>query len=182
MPNILLPLAQGCEELEAVTIMDLCVRAGIEVTTATLDVLPVVASRGTTIIADTTLEKVKHRLFDMLVLPGGMPAADHLRDSEIIQTMLKQHAANGRYVAAICAAPKALAKAGLLKNKKATAFPGTLEKLALKDTEICDDAIVIDGNIITSRSPGSAMDFSLCLIGLLMGDEKKFEVEKNLYR
>jgi len=182
MSHVLVPLAQGCEELEAVTIMDLLVRAGIKVTTAGLDDLPVVASRGTTIVPDTQMQKVQNVQFDMIVLPGGLPGADHLRDNKIVQAMLQQHAANNKYVAAICAAPKALAQAGLLENKTATGYPGVLDSLSLKNTQVKNTAIEIDGKIITSRGPGTAMDFALKLIELLQGVEKRNEVEAGLVR
>ena len=182
MTRVLVPLAQGCEELEAITITDLLVRAGIEVTTAGLDEQPVVASRGITILPDTQLQKVQDIQFDMIVLPGGLPGADHLRDNKIIQTMLKKHAAANKYIAAICAAPKVLAQAGLLENKCATAYPGVLDSLGLKNIKVKNTAIEIDGNIITSRGPGTAMDFSLKIIELLEGAEKRKEVEKGLVR
>ena len=100
-PTVLIPLAQGCEELEAVTIIDLLRRAGISVTSAGLDAQPVKASRGTVLIPDTTLDQVLLQDFDMIVLPGGQPGADHLRDDPRIQQKLKQQAAQNKFVAAI---------------------------------------------------------------------------------
>lgn len=182
MKNVLVPLAQGCEELEAITITDLMVRAGIKVTTASLDDQPVKASRGATLIADTTIAAVADKDFDMIVLPGGLPGADHLRDNEHVQQLLKRHAESGQYVAAICAAPKALAQAGLLENKTATGYPGVLDSLKLPNTRISTGPIEIDGKVITSRGPGTAMDFTLQLIELLEGKAKRDEVEKGLVR
>lgn len=182
MTKVLVPLAQGCEELEAITITDLLVRAGIEVTTAGLDGQPVVASRGTKIIPDTQVKNIIEKKFDMVVLPGGLPGADFLRDNQMIMGILKNHAEDGKYVAAICAAPKALAQAGLLKNKTATSYPGVLDALNLTDTLIKTTAIEIDGKIITSRGPGTAMDFALTLIEVLVGKNKRDEVEKGLVR
>ena len=101
MARVLVPLAQGCEELEAVTIIDLLRRAGIEVITAGLDDRPVVASRKTTILPDTTLEEALHQEYDMVVLPGGMPGADHLDNDARIHVLLKRMAENGKFVAAI---------------------------------------------------------------------------------
>ena len=109
MSRVLVPLAQGCEELEAITITDLLTRAGVDVTTAGLDDRPVTASRGTTIIPDTSIHAVRDQSFDLIVLPGGLPGADNLRDNEDVQALLKRHAEEGKYVGAICAAPKALA-------------------------------------------------------------------------
>ena len=182
MSRVLVPLAQGCEELEAITITDLLVRAGIEVTTAGLDDQPVTASRGTTIIPDTSIDTVLDQTFDLIVLPGGLPGADHLRDSEKILTLLKNHADKGKFIGAICAAPKAVAAAGLLQGKKATAYPGTLETLGNEQIEVKDTAIEIDGNIVTSRGPGTAMDFALTLIELLEGQAKRDEVNRQLVR
>lgn len=182
MSHVLVPLAQGCEELEAITITDLLVRAGITVTTCGLDERPVKASRGATIIPDTSIDKVKNTPFDLIVLPGGLPGADHLRDNAQLQSLLKKQASENKYLAAICAAPKALAKAGVLKGKIATSFPGVLAALQDNTITISDNAIEIDGNIITSRGPGTAMDFALTLIELLEGKEKREEVDQQLLR
>ncbi len=182
MTSVLVPLAQGCEELEAITITDLLVRAGIEVITAGLDNQPVVASRGTKIIPQININQVLDRPFDMVVLPGGLPGANHLRDNEAVQSILKKHAQNNKYVAAICAAPKALAQAGLLENKTVTSFPGALDSFNLKNTTQTGSELEIDGKLITSRGPGTAMDFALALIEQLEGKAKRQEVEKSLLR
>lgn len=182
MANVLVPLAQGCEELEAVTIIDLLRRAGIHVVTAGLDAQPVKASRGTVLIPDTTLDDAVQQEFDMIALPGGMPGANHLRDDARVQMMLKKMAAAHKYTAAICAAPKALAQAGLLDGKRATSFPGSLNDCAVKNLNYVEQAVVVDGNVITSRGPGTAMDFALTLIELLVGKVKRHDVEKSLQR
>ena len=182
MAKVLVPLAQGCEELEAITITDLLVRAGNQVTTAGLDDQPVVASRGARLLPDTTIDQVANEAFDLVVLPGGLPGADHLRDNATLQTILQQHAAQDKYVAAICAAPKALAQAGLLEGKTATSFPGALNGIDLPSTQIRDTAVEVDGKIVTSRGPGTAMDFALTLIELLQGADKREEVNRQLVR
>ncbi|WP_296805053.1 DJ-1 family glyoxalase III [Thiocapsa sp.] len=182
MPSVLVPLAQGCEELEAVTIIDLLRRAAIDVVTAGLDNRPVTASRGTLLIADTRLDDVIGRTFDMIVLPGGLPGADHLAaDPRIIALLRSQHAA-GRYIAAICAAPKVLAGAGLLDGRSATAYPGSVDPAAFPRVDFTDAAIVVDSTIVTSRGPGTAMDFALQLIELLLGRESRDQVERGLAR
>lgn len=182
MPKVLVPLAQGCEELEAITITDLLVRAGIDVVTAGLDAQPVKASRGICILPDTTIDQVTDQDFDLIVLPGGLPGANHLRDDSRVQAMLKRQAANMQYVAAICAAPKALASAGILDKRTATCYPGSLADSQLSTTHITDNAIEIDGHVITSRGPGTAMDFALTLIELLVGKEKRDQVNRQLMR
>jgi 4-methyl-5(b-hydroxyethyl)-thiazole monophosphate biosynthesis len=180
--RVLVPLAQGCEELEAVTITDLLVRAGMQVITVGLDNQPVKASRGMHLLPDTSIDQVLNETFDLIVLPGGMPGADHLRDDVHVQMLLKKHAASGKYVAAICAAPKALAQAGLLAGKTATSYPGVLSGLNLTNTVIKESALEIDGKIVTSRGPGTAMDFALALIELLAGKAKRDEVNQQLVR
>ncbi len=182
MSHVLVPLAQGCEELEAITITDLLVRAGITVTTCGLDDQPVKASRGITIIPDSSIDKVLNNSFDLIVLPGGLPGADHLRDNAQLQALIKKQAADNKYIAAICAAPKALAKAGILEGKTATSFPGVLAALDNPNIAISENAVEIDGNIVTSRSAGTAMEFALSLIELLEGKEKREEVNKQLVR
>lgn len=182
MSHVLVPLAQGCEELEAITITDLLVRAGITVTTCGLDEQPVTASRGTRIIPDTCIDSVLEDTFDLIVLPGGLPGADNLRDDERLQTLLKKQAQGDRYLAAICAAPKALAEAGILEGKIATGYPGTLEALGNPNISISNNAIEIDGKVVTSRGPGTAMDFALTLIELLAGREKREDVNAQLVR
>jgi 4-methyl-5(b-hydroxyethyl)-thiazole monophosphate biosynthesis len=182
MTHVLVPLAQGCEELEAITITDLLVRAGIKVTTCGLDEQPVKASRGTTIIPDTTIDKVMDQSFDLIVLPGGLPGSDKLRDNSLIQSLIKKQASENKYVGAICAAPKALEKAGLLDGKTATSFPGVLDALQNDKITITENPVEIDGNIVTSRSAGTAMDFALSLIELLEGREKRDEINNQLCR
>ena len=173
MAGVLVPLAQGCEELEAVTIIDLLRRAGIEVTTASLDDEVITASRGVRLVADKRLDDVVNEDFDMIVLPGGLPGADHLDKDERIHGLLKRMSESGKYTAAICAAPRVLANAGLLEGMKATSYPGFIDKMSLPQTRVLEDPVVTDGKVITSRGPGTAMDFALELIEQLAGKEKK---------
>ena len=182
MASVLVPLAQGCEELEAVTVIDLLRRAGIEVTSAGLDDGPVRASRGTVLVPDTTLDAVMDRDFDMIVLPGGLPGADHLEQDARIQALLRRMADADRYTAAICAAPKVLAAAGLLAGRRATSYPGVLDNLQVEGLQVVDQPVVEDDRIITSRGPGTAMDFALTLIEKLAGRARRDEVEAALQR
>ena len=182
MARVLVPLAQGCEELEAVTVIDLLRRAGIEVITAGLDAQPVRAARGTVLVPDTTLDAAVESDFDMIVLPGGLPGSDYLRDDERIIGLVRHMAAADRYTAAICAAPRVLAKAGLLDNRRATSYPGAIDPGQIPGIDYVEDAVVTDGKVVTSRGPGTAMDFALQLIELLAGKAKRDEVEAPLQR
>ncbi|MDO8892282.1 MAG: DJ-1/PfpI family protein [Sulfurimicrobium sp.] len=182
MPKVLVPLAAGCEELEAVTIIDLLRRAGIDVVVAGLQPGIVKASRGTLLVPDCTLDVVLHENFDMVVLPGGMPGMTHLKDDPRIIPLLQRMARDGKYTCAICAAPAVLAEAGLLKGKTATSFPGFVDRMSLPDTTFSNDPVVKDGRVITSRGPGTAMDFALELVETLAGRTRRDEVEAGLQR
>lgn len=182
MAAVLVPLAPGFEELEAVTVIDLLRRAGIEVVTAGLVPGPIKASRGTVVVPDTALDEAMKRDYDMVVLPGGEPGATTLAQDMRILDLLRKMAAADRYTAAICAAPKALAAAGLLDGRCATSFPGTLDPAKYPKVRMEELAVVADGKVVTSRGPGTAMDFALTLIELLAGRARRDEVESKLQR
>lgn len=182
MARVLVPLADGCEELEAVTIIDLLRRGGIEVIVAGLKTGMVKASRGTQLMPDTTLDAALLGEYDMVVLPGGMPGAQHLKDDARVIALIQKMAAAGRYTAAICAAPTVLAEAGVLSGKTATGYPGFLEKMNLVDVTLSTEAVVRDGLVVTSRGPGTAMDFALSLVEILAGLETRRQVETGLVR
>lgn len=182
MARVLVPLAPGFEELEAITVIDLLRRAGIEVVTAGLESGPVKASRSTVVVPDTSLDEALARDYDMVVLPGGEPGATNLASDARILELLRRCSAAGHYTAAICAAPKVLAAAGLLDGRRATCFPGVLEAAKFPKVHLEEQAVVIDGRVVTSRGPGTAMDFALTLIELLAGRDKRDEVESKLQR
>ncbi len=182
MPNVLIPLAQGCEELEAVTIIDLLRRANINVVTASLDDKPVNCARKTIIVADKTLDQVINDDFDLMALPGGLPGADNLNNDPRIHQLITRLNGEDKYIAAICAAPKVLATHGILDGKKATAYPGSLDALDTSNIQLGETPIEKDGKVITSRGPGTAMDFALSLIETLLGKEARDSVEKPLQR
>ena len=180
--RVLVPLAQGCEELEAVTIIDLLRRAEVEVVTAGLTEGPVRASRDTVLLPDTTLEAVADQDFDMVVLPGGLPGARYLEEDPRLCAILRRHAERGAYTAAICAAPKVLASVGLLDGKRATCYPGSVKPEDFPRLNLIDEPVVIDGRVVTGRGPGAAMDFALALIESLAGRERREAVESALIR
>lgn len=180
--TILIPLAAGCEELEAITLIDLFRRAKLNVVTAGLNEGPITASRGTRLLADVTLDQVMRQEFDLIALPGGLPGADHLKDDPRIRELLIRTAQRGGYVAAICAAPKVLAHAGLLNGKRITCFPGSFPSHEQKNVTLLADGVVQDGLVITSKGPGTALDFALYLIELLTDRSTRDSVESGLQR
>ncbi|MEK7321977.1 MAG: DJ-1 family glyoxalase III [Pseudomonadota bacterium] len=184
MTRVLIPLATGCEELEAVTVIDILRRGGVDVVSAGLGApgAPVRASRGTVLVPDTSLDEALKQDYDMVVLPGGLPGANHLNDDTRIRELLQRMAYQEKYIAAICAAPKVLADAGLLKGRRATSYPGTLNAAQLDGVNYQDSSVVQDGTLITSRGPGTAMDFALALLETLAGRAKRDEVEASLIR
>ncbi len=180
MPKVLVPLAQGCEELEAVTIIDVLRRAGIEVITASLDGEMITASRGVKLVADMDLDTALQKDYDMCVLPGGLPGSDHLDNDPRIRELLIKLSNSEKFTAAICAAPKVLANAGLLNGRRATSYPGVLNSMEIIDMEYIEDNVVKDGTVITSRGPGTAIEFALTLVATLVGKEKRNNVAKGL--
>ena len=180
MPAVLILLAEGCEEIESVTVANLLRRGGVTVVTASLGARLVHGNHGIGIEADATLDEALKQDFDMLVLPGGQPGATHLGADPRIHALLKKMQECGRYIAAICAAPGVLEQAGLLTGKKVTSFPEALKDLS--SVTYLQTAVVVDGKIITSRGPGTAMDFGLALVALLMGEEVRRKIEVRLQR
>jgi len=168
--------------MEAVTIIDILRRAEFTVVTAGLDAQPVRASRGTVLLPDMPLDKALEQDFDMVVLPGGLPGSDHLDADRRIHGLLVKMANSGKFAGAICAAPKVLARAGLLEGKKATSYPGVLDQMALNNVTYTGEAVVRDGNIVTSRGPGTALDFALTIVEMLAGKSARDKVEKALVR
>ncbi len=168
MASVLVPLAKGFEEIEAVSLIDIMRRGGIEVVTASLDEREVTGANGITIIANNKLKNVSAEDFDMMVLPGGHNGAVTLKEDPLTQSLLKEFDSKGKRVGAICAAPIALAEAGLIKNKY-TCYPSYEEDIGVeKFTD--KEKVVIDGNVLTSRGPGTAICFGLAIIRELVGE------------
>lgn len=182
MPKVLVPLAQGCEELEAVTIIDILRRANIQVVAASLDNRPVEASHGVKLVADTTLDEALREEYSMVVLPGGLPGADNLGADARINQLLKKMVDSGKFAGAICAAPRVLAKAGLLDGKKATGYPGFIDGGKFPKLTYTGAAVQRDGKVITGRGPGTAMDFALEIVEALTDAKTRQNVESSLVR
>lgn len=180
MKNVLVLFADGSEELEAVTVVNLLRRAGVAVTLAGLHEGALRGSRGVMLLPDSTLAEALAHSYDMVVLPGGQPGTNNLKADARVLQLVQHMAQQGKYVAAICAAPAVLATAGLLDGKRATSFPGALDAFAHVQQQLT--AVVEDGKLITSRGPGTALDFALTLVERLMGHAKRAEVEAGLQR
>ena len=172
-------MADGCEEIEALTVVDIARRAGIE--TAMISVSgkkEVTSSHKVTFQTDIPAEFMDYDKLDGIVLPGGMPGTINLGKNECVQKIIADFASKGKLVAAICAAPSVLGEAGLLQGKKATSYPGFEDKLLGADVSF--EAVVKDGNIITSRGMGTAIEFSLAIVEYLLDSEKAEEIRKGI--
>lgn len=170
MKKILLFISDGFEEIEAVSIIDICRRADITVDICSIDKNQIKGSHNIIIEADFLINELKSiDSYDMLVLPGGMPNADNLAKNTSVQNFLRLAKDQNKYIAAICAAPYALHTAGVL-NKNYTCFP-SFENRIRKEGYIDNQNVVIDENIITSKGPSTAIEFSLILVKVLTSSE-----------
>jgi len=180
MANILVPLADGFEEIEAMAIIDVLNRAGNNVVVAGLfDNEVEGANSGLKVLVNILLKDVNIDDFDMMVLPGGLPGAEHLAKSELVQDYIRKMNQKGKLVGAICAAPWALKEAGVLEGKKHTNYPGFEEKTG-KEGYIADQKVVVDGNVVTSRGPGTAICFALEIVKRLNGEETYNQLKDGL--
>lgn len=168
--KILLILADGFEELEALAVLDILRRLDFDVTCAGLAAQRVVGAHRISVVADCLFAECAGENFAAVVLPGGMPGAKNLFDSAAVVECVRTTAANGGVVAAICAAPIVLAKAGLLKGKKFTLYPG-FEKY-LDGLASCEEPAVRDGRVVTGRGPGAVFDFAAALAAALGREEE----------
>jgi 4-methyl-5(b-hydroxyethyl)-thiazole monophosphate biosynthesis len=174
--TVLVPIGNGSEELEAVTIINVLRRAGAQVIIASVESgLQITASRKTQIVADVKISDCAGKSFDCIALPGGMPGAERLRDSVALIELLKQQHKAGKWIAAICAAPAVvLAHHHLLDGHKATCYPAFQPELP--DRTAAANRVVVDGHFITSQGPGTAMEFVLSLVEALYGIDHKKQV------
>ncbi len=178
MSKVAILLAPGYEELEAVTVIDVLRRAGVEVLIAGLSSEAVPSARNVRIIPDTTIDILSVDDLELVILPGGLPGVENLKKDRRVKDLITKMLEKGRRVAAICAAPTALACFGLLKAKKATVYP------TLKDdilgASYKNEPVVVDGNIVTSQGPGTALAFAFKLVELLISKEKAEEVANQM--
>ncbi|XP_042012479.1 protein DJ-1 homolog C-like [Salvia splendens] len=177
-PQVLIPIANGCEEIEVVTIVDILRRAKANVVVASVEKsLKVLASSGTKIMADKAIGAAADSVHDLIILPGGTLGVERLQRSRIVKKMLKEQQLSGRILGAICSSPTILHKQGLLKGKKATAHPSVMSML---DDAVSGVRVVIDGKVITGRGLATATDFGLAIVGKLFGSARARSVAEGL--
>ena len=175
MPKMLVPLAEGFEEIEAITIIDVCRRGDIDVTVAGVTGMSIKGGQGIEVAADCLIDSVDINSYDMITLPGGLGGTMVLSESENVQSILKQMKEQNKYIGAICAAPLALHTADVL-NKDFTCYPSIENQIRL-DGYHQEQSTVIDDKVMTSQGVGTAIDFALKIVRQLQG-ESSFKVLK----
>ena len=166
--------ADGFEEIEAVTIVDVLRRGGVEVATVGIGSRSITGTHGMRIETDIADTDAAADGAEMIVLPGGQPGTDNLGESAVVARLIGECMAAGKWVAAICAAPMVLGRAGVLQGRRAVCYPGC--EGALAGAQISGDNVVMDGNVITSKGPGTAAEFALTLLAALKGESAAAEV------
>jgi len=175
----LVPVAQGIEEMEAITIIDVLRRSGAQVVVASVDDIIIKAAQGIEFKADALIKECMDEQFDLIALPGGIPGAQNLRDSKELEILLKNQADNKKMYAAICASPAiVLHHHGLVTPGKVTCHPGFVDHI--DNGNIVESKVVVDGNCITSRGGGTALDFALKLVEMLYSKEQVKKVAQGL--
>ena len=179
MANIAIFLADGFEEIEALTVVDLCRRASLNIDMVSVTgSLSVTGSHGIEVKADKLLADVKFDDMDMLVLPGGMPGTTNLEKTDKLMEQIRAFDAAGKFISAICAAPGVFGRAGLLQGKKACVFPGLEGELKGADVQMTETTV--DGHILTSRGMGTAIPFGLAIVARFCGQEAADELGKKI--
>ena len=169
MSKIGIFMADGCEEIEGLTVVDIVRRAKFEIDTISITgKKEVTSSHNVTFLTDTTAEEADFTSYDGIVLPGGMPGTLYLGENEIVNRVIREFAAEGKLVAAICAAPSVLGQAGILEGRNATCHPGFEDKLLGANVKF--EPVVCDGNVITSRGMGTAIPFALEIVRYFLDD------------
>ncbi len=176
--KVIVPLAEGFEEIEFSTIVDVLRRAGIAVTVAGLKEGITNGAHGVRVAPDTSIDKLSADYFDAIVLLGGNPGFVNLGKDERVLELVQEMNNKNKYVTAICGAPSVLAKAGILQGKRATIFPGMEDSLT--GAQYSDQRVVVDGKVITSQGPGTAMEFSIKLVEVLMSKGRADEVARDV--
>lgn len=178
MAKVLVFLAEGFEEIEAVTPIDILRRAGADVCTVGVGGKLIKGAHGIAVEADVAIgDEISD--FDMLILPGGMPGTDNLEKNETVISLVKKAYSEGKYIGAICAAPKILGALGMLEGKAATSFPEF--QSFLKGAKVTQEPVVFDGNIITAKGAGAAAKFAFALVTALFGEKAAAELSSKMH-
>lgn len=178
MKKVLIPLAPGFEEIEAIAVVDILRRAGIDVLTAWTVDNPIEGRNEIKVLADVSLDSVKDHDFDMIVLPGGSVGTENLKKDIRIKQIVERLHKKDRFITAICAAPTVLSAIGITEGRTVTSHPGV--RVKFNKEIISDNRVVMDGNIITSQGPGTAIEFAFKLVEVLLGKDKATEVNKGV--
>jgi 4-methyl-5(b-hydroxyethyl)-thiazole monophosphate biosynthesis len=176
--KVIVPVAEGFEEIEFSTIVDILRRAGLSVTVAGLKEGVIGGAHGIRVTPDTPIDKVSADDFDVIVLPGGNPGYVNLGKSEKVLKLVREMHEKNKYVTAICAAPSVLAKAGVIQGKRATIYPGMEDTLT--GAQPSDERVVVDGKTITSQGPATAMEFAIKLVEVLAGKSRAEEITRQV--
>lgn len=177
--KVLVPIATGIEEIETVCIVDVLRRSGANVTIASVNDLQVKAAHGVIFVADCLIEECRDSVYDLVVLPGGLPGAEYLRDSGVLKELLVAQKRTNRLYGAICASPVfVLAHHKLIDDLVSTAYPSLLKKLPISDKQNLN--VVIDKNCVTSQGPGTALVFALKLVELLYGTKMAKQIAREM--
>lgn len=179
MSKVIMFCAEGFEEIEGLTVVDILRRAGETIDMVSItDNSEITGSHGISIKTDKLAKDTDFSQYDMLVLPGGMPGTNYLKEDETVKNTLLDFNASGKYIAAICAAPTVLAKYGILDGKTACCYESHEDKLV--NSKVVRDPVVVDGNVITSRGLGTALTFSLKLVEILQNSENAEKIAKSI--
>jgi len=178
MKNVIVPLAPGFEEIETITVVDILRRSGARVSIAGTVDGEIEGSRGVKLIADVSIDSIKSKNFDLIILHGGQPGTDNLKKDPRVILLLKEMESNNKLIGAICAAPIILEENGILQKRRRTSHPSI--KGALSGDLYVENRVVVDHNIITSRSPGTAMEFAFKLVEILYGKDRVRVVNKGV--
>ena len=178
MKKVLIPVLDGFEEIEALTTVDVLRRAGAEVIMAGASMEAVEGRNKIKVLPDAALKDMMDKEFDLIVLPGGTKGTENLRKNKDVHKIILEHFGKGRLTAAICAAPTVLSMLGITKGRTITSHPSVRSEL--QNEKISIERVVIDKNLLTSQSPGTAMEFAFALVEALFGREKAREVNKGV--
>ena len=182
MAKVAVFIADGSEEVEAITPVDLLRRANVDVdVVSVMDTLEITASRNVKITADKLIGDINFDEYDLLVLPGGVKGTNNLNATDLLKEQIVKFNEQGKGIAAICAAPTVFAGLGILDGKDSTCNPGFWEALRAGGANVIEDSkVVVNGNMITSQAMGTSVDFGLALVGYLCGEEAEENLRKNI--